>query len=238
MTLNDVGLAFVDKLRRQRYDNAVNAHLVRSRPSRRDRRLSAPTWAGTLPGRQSPALIRMRDQGVTPDYIAGLARYGLRNLPAEQVVRLRATWRHRRLRRRDAPPRLSPTCPSKVWSGCATTASPATMSHARQPRRREACRPRSSPTGDCAITAHSGIGAVRTTGTRLRHPGDRQAGDNGVTDGYVGDLRDLGYSGLGRRDRPAAQPRRHRRLHPARPTAGRGARPTSWCGCASAVRRG
>ena len=35
------------------------------------------------------SLIRMRDHGVTPDYIAALARHDVRDIPADDVVRLR-----------------------------------------------------------------------------------------------------------------------------------------------------
>ncbi|HEX8640958.1 MAG TPA: hypothetical protein VF704_07345 [Allosphingosinicella sp.] len=89
MTMNGIGLDYVDELRRQRYDTPSATDLARAGDHGVTLDyLRAMGGHGYRVGRLA-ALVEMRDHGVTPDYIEGLARYRVRNIPPEEIVRLR-----------------------------------------------------------------------------------------------------------------------------------------------------
>ena len=89
MAMHDIGLAYVDEVRRQDYDTPTAAELARAGDHGVTLDyLRGMAGHGYRVGRLS-ALIRMRDHGVTPDYIEALARHDVRDIPPDDIVRLR-----------------------------------------------------------------------------------------------------------------------------------------------------
>ena len=89
MAMNDIGLAYVDEVRRQGYETLTAGELARAG----DHGVTLDYLRGMgahgyRVGRLS-ALIEMRDHGVTPDYIEALARHDVRDIPPAEIVRLR-----------------------------------------------------------------------------------------------------------------------------------------------------
>ncbi len=89
MAMHDIGLAYVDEVRRQHYDTPTAAELAQAggHGVTMDY-LRGMAGHGYRVGRLS-SLIRMRDHGVTPDYVAALARHDVRDIPPDEIVRLR-----------------------------------------------------------------------------------------------------------------------------------------------------
>jgi len=89
MTMHDIGLAYVDEVRRQDYDTPSTVDLANAG----DHGVTLDYLRG-MGGhgyrvRRLGALIEMRDHGVTPDYIEALARHDVRDISPAEIVRLR-----------------------------------------------------------------------------------------------------------------------------------------------------
>lgn len=89
LALNDIGLAYVAELERQRYDTPTASDLGRAGDHGVTLDYLKEMGAQGYRVGRLPALIQMRDHGVTPDLIAGLTAHNVRDIPAEDIVRLR-----------------------------------------------------------------------------------------------------------------------------------------------------
>ncbi|AMY08914.1 Regulatory protein BlaR1 [Luteitalea pratensis] len=86
---HDIGLAFVDELRTQKYATPSVADLVKAgQHGVHVEYLRGMGALGYSTGTLEP-LVKLRDHGVTPDYAKALAWFGYSSLPIEQLQRAR-----------------------------------------------------------------------------------------------------------------------------------------------------
>ena len=89
LAVADIGAAYLEELRRQRYATASVADLVQAGQHGADLRFLQGMGALGYHVQTLPALVRMVDHGANPAYVEALARQGYRNLPADTVVQMR-----------------------------------------------------------------------------------------------------------------------------------------------------
>jgi hypothetical protein len=89
LAMDDIGVAYLDELRRQRYATVSVDDLVRAGDHGVGMRyLTAMGQAGYRVG-QIGALVQLRDHGVSTRYIEELQAAGFTSLPPDQLVRMR-----------------------------------------------------------------------------------------------------------------------------------------------------
>jgi len=84
-----VGLDLVDELKRQGYDTPTASQLAADGDARPRISSKVRTSGAGYKFKDSESLVRMRDHGVDPEFIASLESAGYKNLGAEGLVRVR-----------------------------------------------------------------------------------------------------------------------------------------------------